>query len=85
MGVRYDWLSRRKCTSQVVVRCGEARFEAKLALSDAVRAGVVTLEGKWWDMGDAAATPMNRLTQLRWSPAGQPAYNETYVTVEAAP
>jgi len=49
-----------------------------------VRPGVATLEGKWWDGDDAAAAPMNRLSTSRWSPAGQPAYNEVFVTVTAA-
>ena len=70
---------------RVIVRCGETRIEAALALSEGIRSGVVAMEGKWWDMGGADAAPMNRLTTSNWSPAGQPAYNETYVTVEPAP
>src|SRR5262249_26379217 len=69
--------------ARVVVRRGSARIEADLKVSDTVRAGVLSLEGKWWDGDDPSAAPMNRLTRSRWSPAGQPAYNETYVTVEA--
>lgn len=49
-----------------------------------MRAGILSLEGKWWDGDDPAAAAMNRLTASAWSPAGQPAYNETYVTAEPA-
>lgn len=41
---------------------------------DGVRAGILSLEGKWWDGDDLAAA----------APAGQPADNETCVTVEPA-
>ena len=68
----------------VVLRGGSARIEAILRVSDALRAGILLLEGKWWDWDDPAAAAMNRLTPSAWSPAGQPAYNETYVTVEPA-
>ncbi len=68
--------------ARVMVRRGEVSAAVALHVSDAVRPGVVTLEGKWWE-GEGSA-PMNRFTSSRWSPAGQPAYNETYVTVEAA-
>jgi anaerobic selenocysteine-containing dehydrogenase len=68
----------------VVLRGGSARIEAVLKVSDAVRAGILSLEGKWWDRDDPSAAAMNRLTPSAWSPAGQPAYNETYVTVEPA-
>lgn len=66
------------------LRNGEVSIEAEIQVSDAIRPGVVTLEGKWWDEDDPASAPMNRLTLSRWSAAGQPAYNETWVTVEAA-
>ena len=68
----------------VVLRGGAARIEAILKVSDGLRAGILSLEGKWWDWDDPAASAMNRLTAPLWSPAGQPAYNETYVTVELA-
>jgi anaerobic selenocysteine-containing dehydrogenase len=68
----------------VVLRGGSARIEAILKVSDALRAGILSLEGKWWDWDDPSAAAMNRLTPSVWSPAGQPAYNETYVTVEPA-
>ena len=68
----------------VVLRSGAARLEAVLKVSDGLRAGILSLEGKWWDWDDPSAAAMNRLTPSAWSPAGQPAYNETYVTVEPA-
>ena len=67
----------------VTLRSGSAEIRVILAVSDAVRPGVATLEGKWWD-GDETSAPMNRLSASRWSPAGQPAYNEVFVTVTAA-
>lgn len=70
--------------SMVLVRRGEVSIEAVLKLSDTLRPGIVSLEGKFWDGDDPSAAPMNRLTASNWSPAGQPAYNETYVTVEQA-
>ena len=70
--------------ARVVLRGGAARIEAVLKVSAGVRAGILSLEGKWWDGDDPAAAAMNRLTPSAWSPAGQPAYNETYVTVEPA-
>jgi anaerobic selenocysteine-containing dehydrogenase len=68
----------------VVLHGAAARIEAVLKVSDALRAGVLSLEGKWWDGDEPSAAAMNRLTPSAWSPAGQPAYNETYVTVEPA-
>ena len=58
---------------RVAVRNGAAELRLTLAVSDAVRQGVATLEGKWWDGDDSQAAPMNRLSTSRWSPAGQPA------------
>jgi anaerobic selenocysteine-containing dehydrogenase len=69
--------------AEVVLRCKSASIKAVLKVSDTLRSGIVSLEGKWWDGDDPSAAPMNRLTLSRWSPAGQPAYNETYVVVEA--
>jgi len=66
----------------VVLRGASAEVEAVLEVSGGLRAGLLALEGKWWDGDAPAAAAMNRLTPSAWSPAGQPAYNETYVTVE---
>jgi anaerobic selenocysteine-containing dehydrogenase len=69
--------------ARVVLKRGSTGIEAILKVSDAIRSGILALEGKWWDGDDASAPAMNRLTQSSWSPAGQPTYNETYVTVQA--
>ena len=39
----------------VVLRGGSARIEAILKVSDALRAGILSLEGKWWDWDDPSA------------------------------
>ncbi len=67
---------------RVALRRNGVKVDVALAVSDAVREGVVTLEGKLWDEGRADAVPLNRLTPSKWSPAGQPAYNEAWVMVE---
>ena len=80
-----DAAARALADGATVVLHGEAaRMQAVLKVSDGLRAGVLSLEGKWWDGDDPSAAAMNRLTPSAWSPAGQPAYNETYVTVEPA-
>lgn len=66
--------------SRVVVRRDGRSLALVLAVGESVRPGVVALDSKWWN-GDAAA---NALSSPRWSPGGQPAYNEVYVTVESA-
>ena len=68
--------------SRVAVKSGGEALELVLKVSDAVRPGVATMEGKWWEQ-DKPLAAMNLLTPSRWSPAGQPAYNEVFVTVEA--
>jgi anaerobic selenocysteine-containing dehydrogenase len=80
-----DAAARALTDGATVVLQGEAaRVEAVLKVSDTLCAGVLALEGKWWDGDEPSAAAMNRLTPSVWSPAGQPAYNETYVTVEPA-
>ena len=69
--------------AKVVLRRGSGQIEAQLKVSETLRPGVLLLEGKWWDGDDPTAASMNRLTPSVWSPAGQPAYNETYVTIQA--
>lgn len=69
---------------RVAVRNGSTELRLTLAVSDSVRRGVAALEGKWWDDGGPQAAPLNRLTSSRWSPAGQPAYNEVFIAVTAA-
>jgi anaerobic selenocysteine-containing dehydrogenase len=55
---------------------------ARLAVSDTVVRGVAALPGKWWS-GDTGGRGLNALTPARWSPRGQPAYNDVEVTITA--
>jgi anaerobic selenocysteine-containing dehydrogenase len=68
--------------AKVVIRGAAGHVVAHLKVSDTVRSGIILLEGKWWDGGNPGAPSMNRLTPSAWSPAGQPAYNEGFVTIE---
>jgi anaerobic selenocysteine-containing dehydrogenase len=70
--------------SRVVIHRNCQQVEAIAEVSASVREGVVALEGKWWDNGDPESVPLNRLTSSGWSPAGQPAYNDTFVMVAPA-
>ena len=49
-----------------------------------VRPGVVSLPGKWWRHPADTSAVANLLTPSLWSPGGQPAYNDTFVSVAAA-
>ncbi len=69
--------------SRVAVTCGGQRLELVLAVNEALRPGVAAMEGKWWEH-DKPQAAMNALTPSRWSPAGQPAYNEVFITVAPA-
>jgi anaerobic selenocysteine-containing dehydrogenase len=60
---------------------GEVR--ANLQVSDTIVAGAVTLVGKWWSEPAETAALANMLTPSLWSAGGQPAYNDTFVSVEA--
>jgi len=68
---------------QVVLRSGEGALTVGLEVTDAIRPGVVALEGKWWQRGDGAAA--NRLAPAAWTPAGQPTYNDIFVEVTPLP
>ena len=65
----------------VKLTAGPAALEAVLRLSDGIRPGIASFEGKWWEE-QGSRHLMNALTPSRWSPGGQPAYNEVYVRVE---
>lgn len=63
---------------------GAANMQLPLRVTDTIRPGCAVLEGKWWG-GDAdQSAEVNRLTPARWSPLGQPAYNETWITIAKA-
>jgi len=50
-----------------------------------IRPGVVALTGKWWSHPTETGAVANFLTPSSWAPGGQPAYNDTFVDVIAAP
>ena len=68
----------------VVVRNGGTAIELALKVTDTIRPGLAVLEGKWWREDAQGGAEMNRLTASRFSPMGQPAYNDTHVTIERA-
>lgn len=53
-------------------------------VTDEVRPGVAALTGKWWGVPAETAAVANLLSSSRWSPGGQPAYNDTWIAVTAA-
>ncbi len=67
----------------VRVSGGGGSLNLVLKLNPEVLRGLAILEGKWWRAPDETPAPMNSLTPSLWSPAGQPAYNDTHVMVEA--
>lgn len=62
-----------------------ATVRAWVRVSDAVRPGVVSLTGKWWSVPEEAGAVGNLLTPSSYTPGGQPTYNDTFVSVRAAP
>ncbi len=68
----------------VVLRNGRGEVRVALALTDVIRAGAVALAGKWWSEPAETGAMANLLSPSSWSPAGQPAYNDTFIEVEAA-
>ena len=77
--------SARGLKDGAVVRVSNERgtVTTSLAVSDIIRPGAVTLVGKWWSEPEETAALANMLTPSTWSPGGQPAYNDTFVNVEA--
>lgn len=61
-----------------------AEIEVVIEVTDGVRPGTVVLEGKWWQERGAPGAVANRLAPARWTPAGQPAYNDIFVEVGPA-
>jgi anaerobic selenocysteine-containing dehydrogenase len=57
--------------------------QTALLVSDIITPGAVTLVGKWWSEPEETAVLANMLTPSSWSAGGQPAYNDTFVEVEA--
>lgn len=81
-----DAAERDLCEAQhVLIRNGQGEIYAWLRVTDAIRPGVVALPGKWWGQPADTGAVANLLSPAAWSPAGQPAYNETIVEVSGAP
>jgi anaerobic selenocysteine-containing dehydrogenase len=66
---------------EVEIANDRAAIRAWLRVSDDICPGVVALAGKWWGRSDDGSAVANLLTASSWSPGGQPAYNETFVSV----
>jgi anaerobic selenocysteine-containing dehydrogenase len=67
----------------VEVRNDKGLVRAQLRISDEVLPGVAVLPGRWWAQ-DVGGSGVNGLAPPRSSPGGQPAYNDTFVTVTQA-
>ncbi len=65
-----------------VVRNGKTKMRLAVKVTDTILPGLAVLEGKWWGDDDDGNALMNRLTDAQFSPKGQPAYNDTFVTIE---
>lgn len=68
---------------QVAIANERGEIRAELLVTDVIRPGAVTLVGKWWSEPRETAALSNMLTPSSWSAGGQPAYNDTFVTVAA--
>jgi anaerobic selenocysteine-containing dehydrogenase len=68
----------------VLLRNERGAIPATLRVTDRVLPGVVALPGKWWSLPEEDGAVANLLSPSRWSPGGQPAYNETFVEVIGA-
>ena len=70
---------------RVTIRNAQGELTAWLRVGTSVRPGVVSLTGKWWGHPAETSAVANVLTPSAWTPGGQPAYNDTFVDVVAAP
>jgi anaerobic selenocysteine-containing dehydrogenase len=70
---------------RVTIRNAQGALVAWLRVGTSVRPGVVSLTGKWWSHPAETSAVANILTPSAWTTGGQPAYNDTFVDVEAAP
>ena len=70
---------------RVTIRNEQAEVTAWLRVVTSIRPGVVSLTGKWWSHPIETSAVANLLTPSAWAPGGQPAYNDTFVDVVAAP
>ena len=67
----------------VVLSNGRGEIRTALAVTDIIGAGAVALAGKWWSEPAETSAVANLLSPSSWSPGGQPAYNDTFVEVDA--
>lgn len=67
--------------TSAVVSNDQGTLHVLARVTDQVRAGVVSLPGKWWSFPPETGAVGNTLTSSAWSPGGQPAYNDTWVHV----
>lgn len=65
----------------VRVCSGAAELLVVAEVTDGIRKGTVAIEGKWWQDPDAPGAVANRLVPPRWTPAGQPVYNDVFVEI----
>ena len=63
----------------------QGQVTAWVDVGTTVRPGVVSLAGRWWGQPAEVSALTNLLTPSAWTPGGQPAYNDAYVDVVAAP
>jgi anaerobic selenocysteine-containing dehydrogenase len=77
-----DATKRELADGQRIVMVNDrSKVDALLRITDTVRPGVVSLEGKWWDRPTETSAVTNALSDSRRTPAGQPAYNDLFVRV----
>jgi len=68
---------------EVFLKNANGTITASLHVTNDIRPGVVALPGKWWSVPGTIGAVGNVLTSSSWSPGGQPAFNDTFVEVEA--
>jgi anaerobic selenocysteine-containing dehydrogenase len=80
-----DTVTRSLVDGQQIVLSNElGEIRAALKVTDTISSGVVALPGKWWSQPAQTNAVANLLTPSSWTDAGQPAYNNTYVTVKSS-
>ena len=68
----------------ILISNDQGSLRAGLKVTQQIRAGTVSLAGKWWSKPGETGAVGNMLTPAAWSASGQPAYNDTFVEVEGA-
>jgi len=68
----------------VTVSNDQASLSLTLQLTNKIRSGTISLEGKWWNKPSETAAIANRLSPASWTEVGQPAYNDIFVDVRQA-